>query len=91
MTLSGAGWRRGDGDGVGDRRRRPTSPRPADDEASPAGARAETADEGVVLTETQVATPERKRDDEEASRAIETAHPGYLGAQTTAALPAVGC
>ena len=44
-----------------------------------------------MLTETQVATLERKRDDEEASREIETAHPGYLGAQTTAALPAVGC
>ena len=54
-------------------------------------ARAKNPDEGVVLTETQVATLERKRDDEEASREIETAHPGYLGAQTTAALPAVGC
>ena len=37
------------------------------------------ADEGVALTEAQVATLERKRDDEEASGEIETAHPGYLG------------
>ena len=34
---------------------------------------------GVALTEAQVATLERKRDDEEASGEIETAHPGYLG------------
>ena len=46
---------------------------------SPAGAERKVADEGVVLTEAQVATLERKRDDEEASGEIETAHPGYLG------------
>ena len=41
------------------------------------------AEEGVVLTEAQVAALERKRDDEEACGEIETAHPGYLGAQDT--------
>ena len=41
------------------------------------------ADEDAVLTEAQVAALERKRDDEEASGEIETAHPGYLGAQDT--------
>ena len=41
------------------------------------------AEEGVVLTEAQVAAFERKRDDEEACGEIETAHPGYLGAQDT--------
>jgi transposase InsO family protein len=41
------------------------------------------AEEGVVLTEAQVAALERKRHDEEASGEIETAHPGYLGSQDT--------
>ena len=41
------------------------------------------AEEGVVLTEAQVAALEQKRDDEEARGEIETVHPGYLGAQDT--------
>ncbi len=41
------------------------------------------AAEGIVLTETQVAALERKREDEMASGEIETAHPGYLGSQDT--------
>lgn len=41
------------------------------------------ADEGVVLTEAQVAALERKKDDDVASGEIETAHPGYLGSQDT--------
>lgn len=41
------------------------------------------AAEGLVLTETQIAALERKREDEAASGEIETAHPGYLGSQDT--------
>jgi transposase InsO family protein len=41
------------------------------------------AAEGIVLTETQVAALERKRDDDVACGEIETAHPGYLGSQDT--------
>jgi transposase InsO family protein len=41
------------------------------------------AAEGIVLTETQVAALERKREDDTASGEIETAHPGYLGSQDT--------
>jgi transposase InsO family protein len=41
------------------------------------------AAEGLVLTETQVAALERKREDDVVSGEIETAHPGYLGSQDT--------
>jgi transposase InsO family protein len=41
------------------------------------------AEHGIVLTETQVAALERKRDDDVACGEIETAHPGYLGSQDT--------
>lgn len=41
------------------------------------------AEEGVVLTESQVAALERKRHDDEVSGEIETEHPGYLGSQDT--------
>jgi transposase InsO family protein len=41
------------------------------------------AAEGILLTETQVAALERKRDDDVACGEIETAHPGYLGSQDT--------
>lgn len=41
------------------------------------------AAEGIVLTETQVAALERKREDDAACGEIETAHPGYLGSQDT--------
>jgi transposase InsO family protein len=41
------------------------------------------AAEGIVLTETQIAALERKRDDDAACGEIDTAHPGYLGSQDT--------
>lgn len=44
---------------------------------------AKVAKEGVVLTETQVAALERKKEDDLESGEIETAHPGYLGSQDT--------
>ena len=44
---------------------------------------AKVAEEGIVLTEAQVAAFEKKKYDDEASGEIETAHPGYLGSQDT--------
>jgi transposase InsO family protein len=41
------------------------------------------AQEGIILTEVQVAALERKKDDDAACGEIETAHPGYLGSQDT--------
>lgn len=41
------------------------------------------AREGLVLCEAQLASLERKKDDDEAHGEIETEHPGYLGAQDT--------
>jgi len=41
------------------------------------------AQDGLILTEHQVAALERKKEDEEAHGEIETHHPGYLGAQDT--------
>src|SRR5690606_14339592 len=41
------------------------------------------AEEGLILTETQIAALERKKDEELAYGEIETAHPGYLGSQDT--------
>lgn len=41
------------------------------------------AQDGIILTETQVAALERKKYDDEASGEIETMHPGYLGSQDT--------
>lgn len=41
------------------------------------------ANEGLILTEAQVAAMERKQDDDQACGEIETAHPGYLGSQDT--------
>lgn len=43
----------------------------------------QAAEKGLVLTETQVAALERKREDDVVSGEIETAHPGYLGSQDT--------
>ncbi len=42
-----------------------------------------SAEENLVLTETQIAALERKKDDDLACGEIETAHPGYLGSQDT--------
>lgn len=44
---------------------------------------AKVATEGMILTESQVAAFERKKQDDEACGEIETAHPGYLGSQDT--------
>ena len=41
------------------------------------------ANDGVILTEAQVAALEKKKHDDEACGEIETAHPGYLGSQDT--------
>jgi transposase InsO family protein len=41
------------------------------------------ADEGVILTERQIAALERKKEEDIASGEIDTAHPGYLGSQDT--------
>lgn len=42
-----------------------------------------SAEEGLILTESQVAALEKKKDDDVACGEIETAHPGYLGSQDT--------
>ena len=41
------------------------------------------ADEGIILTERQIAALERKNEEDIASGEIDTAHPGYLGSQDT--------
>ena len=41
------------------------------------------AENGIVLTEAQVAALERKQDDDLAHGEFEIAHPGYLGSQDT--------
>lgn len=44
---------------------------------------AKVAEEGLVLSEAQIAALEKKRQDDEACGEIDTAHPGYLGSQDT--------
>lgn len=44
---------------------------------------AKVAEDGIILTEAQVAALEKKKHDDEACGEIETAHPGYLGSQDT--------
>ncbi|TBR37354.1 transposase, partial [Marinomonas agarivorans] len=41
------------------------------------------ANDGIILTDEQVAALEKKKSDDEACGEIETAHPGYLGSQDT--------
>ncbi|OZG69889.1 IS481 family transposase [Hahella sp. CCB-MM4] len=41
------------------------------------------ANEGIILTESQIQALERKKHDDEACGEIETHHPGYLGSQDT--------
>lgn len=41
------------------------------------------AEDGLILTEKQVAALEKKKEQEESLGEIETAHPGYLGSQDT--------
>ncbi|QSA97276.1 IS481 family transposase [Methylococcus sp. EFPC2] len=43
----------------------------------------QVAEQGIVLTEAQVAALEKKQDDDLAQGEIDTAHPGYLGSQDT--------
>jgi transposase InsO family protein len=44
---------------------------------------ARVAEEGIILTEGQLAALERRQREKEAHGEIETAHPGYLGSQDT--------
>lgn len=41
------------------------------------------ANDGIILSDAQVAALEKKKQDDEACGEIETAHPGYLGSQDT--------
>jgi transposase InsO family protein len=41
------------------------------------------AEQGILLTEAQIAALERKREEQQECGEIETAHPGYLGSQDT--------
>ncbi|ENQ8286806.1 transposase, partial [Vibrio mimicus] len=43
----------------------------------------QAAENGIILTDEQVAALERKKHDDEACGEIETTHPGYLGSQDT--------
>lgn len=49
----------------------------------PAALEKKSAEEGLVLTERQIAAHERKREEQLECGEIETAHPGYLGSQDT--------
>lgn len=52
------------------------------------------ANDGIILSDAQIAALERKKHDDEACGEIETAHPGYLGSQDTfyvGNLKGVGC
>lgn len=44
---------------------------------------AKVAQDGIILTDAQIAALERKKEEQESKGEIETHHPGYLGAQDT--------
>lgn len=44
---------------------------------------AKVAQDGIILTDSQVAALERRKEEQESKGEIETYHPGYLGAQDT--------
>lgn len=44
---------------------------------------AQVAEKGIILTDAQIASLEKKQHDDEVCGEIETAHPGYLGSQDT--------
>lgn len=44
---------------------------------------AKVAQDGMILTDTQIAALERKKEEQESRGEIETHHPGYLGSQDT--------
>jgi transposase InsO family protein len=44
---------------------------------------AKVANDGIILSDAQIAAFEKKKQDDEACGEIETAHPGYLGSQDT--------
>ena len=44
---------------------------------------AKVAEDGIILTESQLQALERKKQDDEACGEIDTVHPGYLGSQDT--------